>query len=111
MKVLIFNRAFFYLSETFIYQQVKGMPPDITVDLLGFTFVNENVFPTNNNKIGIKRADNFFDRISLSVLKNIFRIRTRLGSFSRIKLRKILNEIRPDLIHAHFGFNALLVYP
>jgi colanic acid/amylovoran biosynthesis glycosyltransferase len=111
MKVLLFNKAFFFLSETFIYQQVTGMPDDVSIDLLGFTYENEELFPLNNKKIRIKWAENSFDRIWMFCLKYIFSMRTGLGVFSRIKLKKILKEVQPDLIHTHFGFNAVLIYP
>ena len=51
MKVLMFNHAFFYISETFIYKQVTSMPHDIDIELLGFEIVNEEFFPVANKKI------------------------------------------------------------
>lgn len=111
MKVLIFNHAFFYISETFIYQQVKGMPGDIEVALMGFDFPNEKVFPLNNKKIIIKWSANFIDKIIAGISKRIPGSRNGLGLFSRNKVKKIIEENKVDLIHAHFGFNALTILP
>lgn len=111
MKVLIFNHAFFHLSETFIYQQVTGMPADINVELMGFDFQNENVFQLDNKKHVIKKSSNLFDRTLAFVLKRLFGIKPGIGVFSRSAIKRTLKEIKPDIIHAHFGFNALLIYP
>lgn len=111
MKVVIFNRAFFYISETFIYQQVKGMPPDIDISLVGFEIVNEDAFPLNNKKYRIKRSANFFDRAFSSISKRIFRSPAGIGFFSSGEVKTLLQKINPDAIHAHFGFNALTIYP
>ncbi|MBL7699003.1 MAG: glycosyltransferase [Chitinophagaceae bacterium] len=111
MKALIFNRAFFYISETFIYQQVKGMPSDVEIELLGFDFANEDVFPLSNKKIRIKRSANIIDRIVSAISKRVFGVKPGLGFFSANKLKEMLRQSDIDLIHAHFGFNALIIYP
>lgn len=111
MKVLLFNHAFFNLSETFVFQQVKGMPEDIEVILMGFDFRNEDVFKLNNEKIRIRRSANLFDRMMLAAKKRIFNKRGSLGLFSSNKIAKLIKDSGAQLVHAHFGFNALLIYP
>jgi glycosyltransferase involved in cell wall biosynthesis len=111
MKVLMFNRAFFYVSETFIYKQVVGIPADIETDLLAFEITNENVFPAPNKKYKVKRTANTADRILTAIRKNIFQVRYRFSVFAHFAVKKILTRTRYDLVHAHFGFNALLMYP
>jgi glycosyltransferase involved in cell wall biosynthesis len=111
MKVLMFNRAFFYISETFIYKQVTGVPADIELELLGFEIANEDLFPVKNKKYSVKRIANNADRIFIAIRKNIFRIHYRLGLFAHYTIKKILQQTKYDLVHVHFGFNALLIYP
>ena len=111
MKVLIFNRAFFYISETFIYKQVVGLPADIQTDLLAFEITNEDVFPTRNRKFKVKRIANTADRLLTGIRKHLFNVRYKLGVFAYFAVKKILRQEKYDLVHAHFGFNALLIYP
>jgi colanic acid/amylovoran biosynthesis glycosyltransferase len=111
MKVLMFNRAFFYVSETFIYKQVMGIPADIETDLLAFEITNENVFPSPNKKYKVKRTANTADRILTTIRKNIFQVRYKFSVFAHFAVKKILSRTRYDLVHAHFGFNGLLIYP
>jgi colanic acid/amylovoran biosynthesis glycosyltransferase len=111
MKVLMFNHAFFKISETFIYKQVTGMPTDIEVELLGFEIVNERLFPSENKKHKVERIANNADRIFTAIRKHIFGVRYKLGVFAYFAVKKILRATKYDVIHAHFGFNALLIYP
>lgn len=111
MKVLMFNHTFFNISETFIYKQVTGMPADVEVELLSFEIANENYFPLRIRKHKVERVANTADRMLIAIRKNIFRIRYKLGLFAHFAIKKILKETKYDLIHAHFGFNALLIYP
>lgn len=107
----MFNHAFFYISETFIYKQVKAMPNDIDIELLGFDFVNEEIFQLPNKKYGIKKAVNIFDRMLMVISRRICGIRYVFSVFTRIAVKKIFQQTKFDLVHAHFGFNALLIYP
>ena len=102
MKVLMFNRAFFYISETFIYKQVTGVPADIELELLGFEIANEDLFPVKNKKYRVKRIANNADRIFIAIRKNIFRIHYRLGLFAHYTIKKILQQTKYDLVHVHF---------
>ena len=63
MKVLMFNHAFFQLSETFIYKQVTGMPADVDIDLLAFEINNEEKFPLENKKYKVRRIGDTRERI------------------------------------------------
>jgi glycosyltransferase involved in cell wall biosynthesis len=111
MKVLVFNHAFFHISETFIYKQVTGMPADIQIELLGFDIVNEDVFPLHNKKHKIKRSTNKIDKAIKSIIRRIFNHKYNFSAFTYFKVKKLLKRSRFDLVHAHFGFNALMIYP
>lgn len=111
MKVLMFNHAFFQLSETFIYKQVTGMPDDVNIDLLAFEINNEEKFPLENKKYKVRRIGDTRERIFTAVRKYVFGIRYRFGSSAHDAVTKMLAQTKYDIIHAHFGFNALLIYP
>lgn len=111
MNLLVFSHSFFYLSETFIYKQVTGMPGDVNITLLGFDIVNEDHFPVKWEKIQIKKRIHLIDRLVTGVLKKIFGVNIGLSVFNKFRIEKILRQYKIDLIHVHFGFNALLIYP
>lgn len=111
MKVLLFNHTLFNISETFIYEQVKAMPPDVEVELLAFDIANENLFPLPNKKYKVERIANNADKLLIAIRKHIFGVRYRLGLFAHFAIKKILRQTKYDAVHAHFGFNALLIYP
>jgi glycosyltransferase involved in cell wall biosynthesis len=111
MKVLVFNHAFFHISETFVYKQVTGMPDDISVDLLGFSIENEQLFPLSNKKYSVKRVANVLDKAIVAFRKNILGQRYSFSLFTKPAVKRILSQTKYDVIHAHFGFNALLIFP
>lgn len=111
MNVLMFNHTFFNISETFIYKQVTGVPGDINVDLLAFKIENEKLFPLRNRKYKVERVANGTDKILIAIRKHIFGVRYKLGFFAHRAVKRILKQRKYDVVHAHFGFNALLIYP
>jgi colanic acid/amylovoran biosynthesis glycosyltransferase len=111
MKVLMFNHAFFQLSETFIYKQVTGMPADVEIDLLAFEIKNEEKFPLKNKKYQVRRIGNVTERIFTAIRKYILGVRYQLGLSAYDAVKNILEQTKYDAVHAHFGFNALLIYP
>jgi colanic acid/amylovoran biosynthesis glycosyltransferase len=111
MKVLMFNHAFFQLSETFIYKQVTGMPADVEIELLAFEINNEEKFPLKNKKYKVRRIGNIKERFFTAIRKYVFGIRYKTGSSAYAAIKKILEQTKYDIIHAHFGFNALLIFP
>jgi glycosyltransferase involved in cell wall biosynthesis len=111
MKVLMFNHTFFTYSETFIYKQVTGVPGDIDVELLAFKIENEKLFPLQNKKHRVDRIANGADKILIAIRKHIFGVSYKLGFFAHRAVKRMLKQTKYDLVHAHFGFNALLIYP
>src|ERR1044071_5166322 len=111
MRVLMFNHTFFNISETFIYKQVAGVPGDVEVELLAFEIANENAFPLTNKKHQVRRIANKADQIFMAIRKHLLGVRYRLGAFAHFAVKKILSSSKYDIVHAHFGFNALLIYP
>lgn len=111
MNLLVFSHSFFYLSETFIYKQVTGMPGDVNITLAGFDIVNEDHFPVKWEKIEIKKRIHLVDRLITGVLKRVFGVTIGFSVFNKFRIKKILKQYKIDLVHVHFGFNALLIYP
>src|SRR6476660_1619724 len=111
MKVLMFNHAFFHISETFIYKQVTEMPPDVEIELLGFDFPHGHIFPLTNKKYRIRKSENTVDRVLNVIRKRMLNIHYNFSVFTTLVVKKLLEESKPDVVHAQFGFNALQIYP
>jgi colanic acid/amylovoran biosynthesis glycosyltransferase len=111
MNILIFNSVFFAKSQTFIYQQVKGLSKTHTVSLLGFNFENDEFFPTDARKHHVKFYSNLFDRFFSALIRKIRNNYSSIGYISKRKIVNILSHNRTDVIHAHFGPGALLILP
>lgn len=111
MKILVFNHSFFYLSETFIYRQVTGIPKEFDATLMSYVFANENYFPTSNKKKHIKWSVNIIDRLITFSFKHILRKPLAVSLFTTAVIRKYLKEEKFEAIHVHFGFNATSLLP
>lgn len=111
MKVLIFNHSFFNISETFIYKQVTGLPEGVNISLLGFKFINEDIFPLQVEKFKLTKHVNLFDKMLSTFLWKGLGMRPGFSVFNYLKVKRFLKRSEFDLIHVHFGFNALLVFP
>lgn len=111
MKILVFNHSFFNISETFIYKQVTGMPQGIDLSLMGFSYLNEQAFPLTNRMFKVSRAVGATDRILTNLLNRLFGLRLGFSLVNYLRVKRLLTRHRFDLIHAHFGFNAIAIYP
>lgn len=110
MKILIYNHSFFYISETFIHRQITGLPSATDITLLSRIFVNDDIYPTRSKNVLIKSTINLSDRIISSMLKRIFGRKSDFSLLSAYKIKRMIKESNFDLIHAHFGFNAVQLY-
>lgn len=110
-NVLIYNSTFFELSETFIYSQIKLLEQSFNLWLLGREFTNGSSFPLQHSN---------FCRVTNKGLWHedlLFKIKWKLG-FRNIlhnaevrSIEKCFDDVRFDLVHAHFGFNAIEILP
>ncbi|MBA4166692.1 MAG: glycosyltransferase [Chitinophagaceae bacterium] len=111
MRIVVFNHSFFYLSETFIYRQVAGLPKDVSATLLGFDFANEKLFPTTNSRLKLNRPLNIVNKALNRVLPSVIKNKMGFDLFNYFKVKKYLLKAKPDAIHAHFGFNGRDIFP
>lgn len=109
MKVLFFNHSFFNISETFIYKQIAGLPEGINASLMAFELMNENIFPLKYPKIRIRKYVNTADRYITAGFRKVLKLDLGLSIFDYFIVKRYLQRSRCDLLHAHFGSNALIV--
>ncbi len=112
MNILIYNTSFFELSETFIQNQVSALLDNgNNVTLAAHNFKNIDSFSFKNkvllNSIPITISQRIFHFINRTFSNNDF----LLPQKSINELKKILFQNNIEVIHAHFGNNAIRIMP
>jgi colanic acid/amylovoran biosynthesis glycosyltransferase len=106
MRVLIFSDNFGGNTTTFIYNEVLGLKADFEIKYLCIERENEKLFPFGN----VVQVPYTVHRL---VKKwrwwlEIYDIRLVFKNHSFAKsINQIVDEFKPDLIHCHFGYEAL----
>ena len=113
MRTVHFSHSFSKLSETFIYDYVTGLQNHgVDTHVITLNRVNANDRPFKNvqqinlNLLNperlIRRGADFIRNKSME---------TSSWPVYRKKLRRILSDLDPDIIHAHFGPMGVLISP
>lgn len=110
-RILIFNKAFFALSETFIYRQVKTLGEEFEVELLGFELKNTEHFDLNSFRF--YRISRHFGLVESAIRKllRIVGVRVRYPRKMRHFLSQYFKRYPNCIVHAHYGWNALYLLP
>jgi colanic acid/amylovoran biosynthesis glycosyltransferase len=114
MKIVHVAESFSPLSETFIYDYISGLRsmgiecPVVTLSLV----------PTAGRTLGEVAEIRRPHRFECERLWHRFRAQLGVGRKStaswpslRRRMRSRLQELQPDVVHAHFGSMGALVYP
>lgn len=114
MRVVHFRSTFSRLSETFLFDYVRGIQ-NVGLDSHVLTFVRENAEErpfdsvhvlSHSPRRGVRR---FVDRVNLKISPEA------VGSLEwpamRSQIRKRLREVNPNVVHAHFGREGALIAP
>jgi colanic acid/amylovoran biosynthesis glycosyltransferase len=112
-NLLIYNRQFFQLSETFIYHYVVGAAYKYRIHLLSYEMENKDIFPLPDfaEEYRLRSYNNWYDRIK-SLMQRVFRKNKSI--FSDYYYRYIISIIMNapiHLIHAHYGDYAYTILP
>lgn len=110
-NILFFNNIFFPLSETFVYNQIKGLSEYYNISLLGYQYANEDVFPLKKEKHLFCQYTNTFERFYINIKR---RITGNSFLISRKALKKNIDTVKQmkvDVIYAHFGNSGVKIYP
>lgn len=102
-RVVIFRKDLLPISETFILDQFKSYQ-SWQPTLLGYKRV-DGLQITSEECLTLQRKNNRFDSIS----SKFFQHGQYWGIISH-RLLDIVRGIDPKIIHAHFGYDALLIY-
>lgn len=104
MRILIFVRNFLPYSETFIHNQISMMPDNVEVFVLCLKRKNKERFPFKNVYC-LKKITIVTLLIHIAgLIKSIDKERLLCSWYAK-KIEKIVNKLRIDLLHIHFGSN------
>ena len=110
MKVLHICSAFSPLSETFIYDYITELERQgIENHVLTFHRLNEQDRPFD--RVYIVRIKHDIVWLIQRLIAQLSKGPGRYFSIQRRAMRKIIEQVNPDVIHAHFGPMGVLVAP
>lgn len=112
-KVVVFLETYLPISHTFIYEQMNGLP-NCDVRFAACYRVLQEQYPTDN--VTFLNEDDYAPPSALGW--KMARLRQRLtGRYAELTarettvLRSLLERERPDVVHAHWGPDAMRVAP
>lgn len=110
-KIVIYNKSFFNVSETFVYHQVKFAQSRYKLSLLGHQKKSNETFPLKGVDITCINEE---EPVHLELFRKVMRrlgVPVTMGLQNSKKVEEFLLREKPDLIHAHFGYNAVNILP
>jgi len=106
MKILVFSDTFGGHTTTFIYNEVSGLAKTEEVKYLCLDRVNADIFPFRDVRIVSYRVNAMTRKARWLLEKNDLLLTFTSRSFAS-QIRSIVDDWSPDLIHCHFGYEAL----
>ena len=110
-NILVFHRSFFEISETFVYEQVKTLSRHHKISLLASSYLNSDKFPLPNNTYQIKPYQHLLDKVLTKIAERMNWGNTLMSVFGKSFTQSLIRKHKFDLIHAHFGSNAVAILP
>ncbi len=108
--ILIVNRKFTQLSETFIYRQMDCLRKNHSIDLLAYAYENEILFPLGDARRNLLTIYvNMIDKGLSVLLRRVFRRSLSLSLFNSLFLFRLIRRKDTRVVHVHYGPNALKV--
>lgn len=111
-NVLVYNDSFFKTSQTFLYHQVISLQRKYGVILMAEKFVNPHGFDIDSfQKVKIKQPDALPGRIFSKLVRSKYDTTFHVDIPSYFRFKKVLKKGKISAIHAHFGQNAVQLFP
>lgn len=110
-KVVIYNNSFFALSETFVYQQVRFVKEEFDISLLGHLTANNDHYPIEDIPFTCLDQQDSLMHKAVNKVKRSVGIPVAMGPANSKMAYDFLAKEKPDLVHVHFGFNAVKILP
>ena len=107
MKILVFCETFAPPTFTFIYNEVNTLAQNNDVLVLTTKRINKDLFPFEKTIEIPFYSHNIDYRIRKTLRANDFELGSKKNSFAK-KIRKVVTDFQPDVIHCHFGYESWL---
>jgi glycosyltransferase involved in cell wall biosynthesis len=107
MKVLAFCNDFCPLTHTFIYNEIIGVAETLDTTVLCTNLINQDKFPFSKIKEIKKPKTGIFDFIRWQFQKRNLAFHLSNKIYSK-NLTQFVENFNPDIIHLHFGTDAIL---
>jgi len=101
-KLIVFSDTYLKSSETFIYTQVKALESLFDITFIAQNHVNLKKFPFKKT---VEIKPNFRQKFT-----RIFNP-LKLHSSYAAEIEQVFRKINPEVIHVHFGTNAVRIVP
>lgn len=106
MKILFFSDCFGAPTTTFIYNDVVGLAKKHNVKYVCTIRENAERFPFQNAEAVPYKINKILGKIRRYLeIRDIY-LSYKNNDFAR-KIKKIIEEFRPDIIHCHFAYESL----
>ena len=110
LKILVFHKTLFSLSETFIARQVQGLTGKFNLVLLASKYeVNDVLNPEAYSKYSIPDRPQALDKILTALTRRFFSKNLSFSLFTTFRLNYLLKKESVGLIHAHYGWSGLRI--
>lgn len=106
MNILIYNDVYFHPRQTFIYNEIIGVSNSHDVKLICLNQINKENLSFSNIDVLPPLQNNIVDRIKWLGIKFGLPYETYNKSMAT-NLSLISKTFKPDIIHLHFGPNAI----
>jgi colanic acid/amylovoran biosynthesis glycosyltransferase len=107
MKILVFCETFAPPTLTFIYNEVNTLAQKNDVLILTTKRMNEHLFPFEKIVEVPFYQNNIEYRIRKTLRARDLEFGVKKSSFEK-KIKSIVNDFQPDVIHCHFGYESWL---
>jgi colanic acid/amylovoran biosynthesis glycosyltransferase len=107
MKILVFCETFAPPTLTFIYNEVNTLAQKNDVLILTTKRMNEHLFPFEKIFEIPFYKNNIEYRIRKTLRARDIEFGVKKSSFEK-KIKEIVNDFQPDVIHCHFGYESWL---
>lgn len=108
MKILVFSYEFANPTLTFIYNEIMGLASREKVSILTCKRLNEQLFPFGDVVEIPFEPQPLWAKLKYKLRSNNIYLGFLSVVFGR-KVKQALHNYNPDIIHAHFGFEALIL--
>jgi glycosyltransferase involved in cell wall biosynthesis len=110
LRILIFRKSLYHVSETFIRTQVEYVKDFFSVYLVADKFTDDCCYERNDiHKVKLNSYEKRIGRLLARLWKS--EVEPRFQFYNSWQMARLIKKKKINLIHAHFGVDALRILP